>query len=344
MRTLLWDYTEACNLHCIHCYNGENVSNSRPSMYSEQISKYFFKKLEDLQVNHVHLLGGEPLFSENILNFIRDAKKHNCMVTINTNGTLLSEDIIEQLIDLSVGQITISLDGVTADTNDAIRGKGVYDIVTKNIKTLANVKIRKKSDVVIQIASVVNRINLFSIYKMPLLAKSLGVDLVDIMRVAIRGNAIKNVDILEISPSEYYKVIKKSMQCSYMAGIPIQVDCKKKVLDYVCEDIGFINRNASDCDLCLAGNKMIYMDVIGNICPCAPLSMTEIGRSICTNIFDANCVDAVSKFSDYLYNYYISTKDIPYICQKCERGAYCDQGRCGCSTGPEMCEYIAQSP
>lgn len=101
--SLLIEVTNKCNLDCPHCYyyeSGEKGEDYNDVISVEVIDK-FFKNLNVKYINMVNFTGGEPLLKEDIIieilhKFIRK-KKPILSIDIATNGTILSEEIADEL-------------------------------------------------------------------------------------------------------------------------------------------------------------------------------------------------------------------------------------------------------
>jgi MoaA/NifB/PqqE/SkfB family radical SAM enzyme len=89
----------------------------------------------------VYLSGwGEPLLHERILEMVRCAKKAGCSVGFTTNGTLLTEQVSQEIVKLKLDMIAISIDGATPRTYEAIRVGAKFDQVVANVRGLCKVK------------------------------------------------------------------------------------------------------------------------------------------------------------------------------------------------------------
>lgn len=99
-------FLEGCNLRCPYCYNGElvlgetapNCKNGKrnyPVVSLEDILTHI-KKREGL-LSGITISGGEPLLNKRTEIIIREAKKYNYKVKIDTNGTL--PDLLQNLIN-----------------------------------------------------------------------------------------------------------------------------------------------------------------------------------------------------------------------------------------------------
>jgi len=83
------------------------------------------------------------------------AKKLNelCVkVNFVSNGTIMNDGIIKQLKEAKINNFGVSIDG-KKETNDLIRGKGVFDKVAKTIRKLQKNKIKTS------IATTINKLN-----------------------------------------------------------------------------------------------------------------------------------------------------------------------------------------
>lgn len=142
--------TNACNLRCKMCpqwgesgfysaVEGQGVAESLPfetiKSVIDELAPYGTK---------IHLWGGEPFLNHRIIDVIRYIKKKGLVCTINTNGTLLYK-FADELVELGVDCISISIDG-PPEIHDAIRGKqGVFQKVMEGVKAIKESKQRRKS-------------------------------------------------------------------------------------------------------------------------------------------------------------------------------------------------------
>jgi len=63
-------------------------------------------------VIHTDLIGGEPLLHPDIFPLMRHVVHSGMSTGMTTNGFLLTEDKLDALIDLGMGRIQISIDGL----------------------------------------------------------------------------------------------------------------------------------------------------------------------------------------------------------------------------------------
>jgi len=90
--------------------------------------------------------GSEGMLYKNIKEALKAARNSNILdVWFSTNGTLLTKEIMELLVDEKIARIAISLDAATSEIYREIRGKDLLNKVESNIHYLLDVKRRKQS-------------------------------------------------------------------------------------------------------------------------------------------------------------------------------------------------------
>ena len=103
-----WVFTQVCNDNCDHCYN---LSSPEGARISEEECLAIVGNLPDM-VGQVMLSGGEPLTERKKLNLILDALngKYNrgTRLMLQTNGDLLTEEILDELISKNVSRFDIA--------------------------------------------------------------------------------------------------------------------------------------------------------------------------------------------------------------------------------------------
>lgn len=132
--------TNRCNLRCKMCGIAGSPSREEDELKTEECKK-IIDQVVDLKVDHLILSGGEPLLRKDILSLVYYAvSKKIKMVDIITNGTLISEESAEELVNSGLNHITVSIDGLE-EKEDFIRGKGAF---LKAIKAIDNIKKYRK--------------------------------------------------------------------------------------------------------------------------------------------------------------------------------------------------------
>ena len=134
--------TTGCNFRCTMC----DVSS--PNWVTKNMKIETFKKIIDMnkQLLQIKLQGmGEPLLIKYI-QFIDYASKYGIFVQFVTNGSLLTEKIIDNLYNKdNISNINVSIDGATKKTFEGIRIRSDFDKVINNtIKLILKIKTKNK--------------------------------------------------------------------------------------------------------------------------------------------------------------------------------------------------------
>ncbi len=123
--TVLLEPTRRCNLECRHCYRIEDTKREEISL--QRITN-LLTELRQAGCLFLTISGGEPLLHPDFLDICRQAHSLNMAISIFTNGTLITESLIEQLAQLNIVDIHLSIYGVTSETHDSItQHKGSYN-------------------------------------------------------------------------------------------------------------------------------------------------------------------------------------------------------------------------
>ena len=138
----------ACNLACSHCPTG-TIKMQRGVMRSGT----FQATLESMRANidsiKVVVLyhGGEPLLHKQFADMVKQVKSlGDVLVKTVSNGMLLSETAMIEIIDSGLDIIEFSLDGLSPEQNNFIRRNSDYATIISNIKSFIDYKQQKQSD------------------------------------------------------------------------------------------------------------------------------------------------------------------------------------------------------
>jgi mycofactocin radical SAM maturase len=121
---LTWELTYACNLACVHCLSSSGRRD--PEELTTAEAKDLVDQLAALQVFYVNIGGGEPMLRKDFFEIVEHSVTNGVGVKFSTNGTYLDRAAAERLVELPYLDVQISLDGMTPDVNDAVRGEGSH--------------------------------------------------------------------------------------------------------------------------------------------------------------------------------------------------------------------------
>ena len=131
--------TTACNLECRTCIrNTWEDPNQHMSMKTFQRIIDSLDGLPGLQ-RVVFTSFGEPFTQPRILDMIEAMRKRDLLVTIGTNGLLLTSKVCGELVKLGVDRIVISIDGGKPETYAGVRGAMLARVI-ENMRGLNETK------------------------------------------------------------------------------------------------------------------------------------------------------------------------------------------------------------
>lgn len=136
-----------CNFKCVHCYIESDRIENKSSMDFDEI-----KGMIDILVNHncieLFLTGGEVLLHKDFIRIYKYAKEQGLLVSVLTNGSLITEEHIKLWKEYPPELVSITLYGATAETYQKVTGvKNGYALVKKAIEKLIkeNIKFELKT-------------------------------------------------------------------------------------------------------------------------------------------------------------------------------------------------------
>jgi len=153
---LIMDTTEICNLACIHC---PHPQFKKSDLYSGRClePELCFKAVDEVRefgkgiCQYIRFTGeGEPFLHKKVKEMLGYAVKNSgTMVTLTTNGSLMTEARADMLIESGVNIVDISIDAFTPETYAKVRVNGVLEVTRKNVLYLLQKSRQSKTKVVV---------------------------------------------------------------------------------------------------------------------------------------------------------------------------------------------------
>jgi sulfatase maturation enzyme AslB (radical SAM superfamily) len=133
-----------CNLSCKHCFISCSPTNNAHEIMTRREVRRYLDEAASLGANDSYFTGGEPFLNREILDILEDALGLG-PATVLTNATLITRARAESLAAMGRAsryslEIRVSLDGLTPQTNDPIRGAGCFDATMEGVRELARAK------------------------------------------------------------------------------------------------------------------------------------------------------------------------------------------------------------
>ncbi len=133
------EVTRRCPLTCLHCYNNlpmdDGEARGRELDYEEHCR--LLDELADAGCLWLLYTGGEILARRDFLDIYTYAKKKGFLITLFTNGTLVTERVADYLAQWRPFSIEITLYGLTKETYEQLTGiPGSYEKCMRGIRVL----------------------------------------------------------------------------------------------------------------------------------------------------------------------------------------------------------------
>lgn len=218
-RLIFWEVTKGCNLHCIHCratatelMSPMDLPTAKAREIVEQIAAY---------ANPILVLsGGEPLYRRDIYELAKHATDRGVRVALATNGTLVTRDVAQKIVDAGVKRVSISLDGADAQTHDTFRGiPGSFEAAVYGFQNL------KKLGMPVQINMTIAKHNASQLPAVLELSRALGADALHTFLLVPVGCGVDIAAEQMVSPIEYERMLNWFYDESLKGGIELKATC-----------------------------------------------------------------------------------------------------------------------
>ena len=267
MLIVAWETTAACNLKCSYC---RALASDAPD-YNElgtKEAKAFIKSIASLQPMLI-LSGGEPLLRPDIFQLARYATSLGLRVSLASNGTLITPEVVHQIRASGISRVSISLDGTTADKHDQNRGIGSFQAAMKGIENL-------RGNVDFQINFTITNKNEREVLSIFDLAEAKGAKALHFFFMVPTGRA-QEEDLISAERQE--ELLGQIDRERRQRDLDVQVTCAPQYAR-----IAKSKRGGG----CLAGKSFVFVSRSGDVFPCGymPLLAGNIREQKFTDIWE----------------------------------------------------------
>ena len=120
--TIHFSVTGRCDQACDGCfYSARPGSTVTPTDAPFELFERVVRQAAGACVFQMALGGGEPLLHPRLLDMVRLARRNRIVPNLTTNGNLLTVETAVALKEAGLGQVQISLNGASEETNSATR-------------------------------------------------------------------------------------------------------------------------------------------------------------------------------------------------------------------------------
>jgi radical SAM protein with 4Fe4S-binding SPASM domain len=150
------ELTRRCPLTCSHCYNNLPMADREARQQELTTDEYrrLLDQLAEMGCLWLLLTGGEILARQDFLEIYQEAKRRGFLITLFTNGTLITARLADALVEWHPFAIEITLYGRTRETYERLTQiPGSYD------RCLQGIRLLKERDLPLLIKTVAVRVN-----------------------------------------------------------------------------------------------------------------------------------------------------------------------------------------
>jgi len=252
-----WEVTYECNLSCIHCVS--DSGQKRDGELTTEQCRQVIDTMSGMKVFQFNIGGGEPFMRGDFLDLMQYAHEMGMVTCISTNGSFIDGEVARRL-DHNLVYIQVSLDGASASSNDAIRGRGSFR------KALRAIECLKRRDIEVSINTVLTKLSLPELDALVDLAAASGATLrVSRFRPSGRGKRIWSQ--LNVSREQM-------LYFSDWLSCHMDVSTGDSFFSITAED-----RRSLGLNMCGAGKLTCSVSPLGEVYPCAFLQEKEFLES-----------------------------------------------------------------
>lgn len=330
---VLWSITQHCNLSCPYCHASSSKTKYKELPFSQL--KEIADQLISAGVFEVIINGGEPFLHKDIFTLI-EYIRGKFLLAINTNGTIVNNDIASKLNGLGV-LVGVSLDGHNEKVMSITRGGGVFDIVVNAINLLI------KHSVITHVLVTVTKYNLPYLSEITSLVRELGVKIITFQNLHPAGAGKKTYQQLKLTASQendllsiIFDISEKFQDMTINTTELLYFSLQKIAVLYNPSDKK--PKNLFSCTACSEG---AYIDAAGDIYPCVALPTFKLGNVIKDGLINtwqnSECANAIRKLQNI-------SVEIIEPCNGCDKNYICNGGCIGDSLAIHNNEWFKLHP
>lgn len=169
------ELTNCCNLACPECFTGSGMMNREKGYMDRVLFRKIIDEVRPYAVNLNLYFQGEPMLHPSFFEFVEYAD--GIKTVISTNGHFINNANAEFLAGSSLSRIIISMDGIDNETYQSYRKNGDLERVKEGIRLLAAKVKETRSKLVVEIQTLVTKINEHQITEIKQFALNNGVRL-----------------------------------------------------------------------------------------------------------------------------------------------------------------------
>ena len=267
-----WNITKRCNLRCSHCYLDASELTEGKGDLPTSDAKRIIDEIASLNPSAMLIFtGGEPLLRNDCMELFSYAASKGFTVVVGTNGTLLSDSNVKDMIKSGVKGVGVSLDSFGREYHDKFRGvNGAWE------KTIESMDILKKYSLDFQVQITATKENYSEIPDIIEFAHKKGARAANIFFLVCTG---RGQNMTDINPSQYEETLAYLVKAEkeYEGRMMVRARCAPhflRIAHKLNPDSQLLKGATSGC---IAGTGYFRITPEGDVTPC-PYMPTKVGN------------------------------------------------------------------
>ncbi len=311
LKMCVWEITLACCFSCKYC--GSSGGKARENELTTEECLNVADQLHELGCRRVSMIGGEVFMRRDWKEIVKRLTGHGIRVNIITNGFTFKESLINDLKEVNIESISVSLDG-PKEVHDKYRQEGSYDRAVRAIEALLS------GGIPVSVISTLNSENADYLEEMYSLLRRYTIYAWQLQACSPMGNAANNGIDYKFDMMGVIDFV-----CRHMYEAPFAMGVADNI-GYFTEAEGSIRGNLSGRAYfkgCSAGLTSIGIDSVGNVRGCESMYDEHFNEGNLRNESLKTIWEDPDRFA---YNRKFTKDLLTGKCAECELGEYCGGG------------------
>ncbi len=166
LKKLYIEPTSNCNLQCAMCFRNTWFDEALCDMEYQVFEKVLCTLPKETETIFFGGMG-EPLHHPQIIDMVRTCSQHSLKTELLTNGSLLTREMSDTLIDAGLNMLWISMDAIEPTDQEGL-GHPLYDEMLERIKVFNHQRYAKHAAIRLGITFVATKSNAAQLANLPL--------------------------------------------------------------------------------------------------------------------------------------------------------------------------------
>lgn len=311
LKSCVWELTLACCFSCRYC--GSGGGQARDNELNTEECLEVVNQLSKLGCKRVSLIGGEVFMRNDWKIIVSAMTSKNINVSIITNGYSLTDKQINDLKEVNIESIAISLDGLS-EVHDRYRMDGSFDAAKKTLFLL------DENGINVSLISTLNKENVEQLEDFYEEIKDWPIKAWQLQACSPMGNVKKTGVDYRFNHLDVIHFVEKHMfDAPFSMGIADNIG-------YFTDKEGYLRGNLSGRAVfsgCHAGISAVAIDSVGNVRGCESMYDEHFIEG---NIRNSSLADIWNDPEKFAYNRKFDLSKLTGNCAKCMYAPNCAGG------------------